>query len=192
MIDKLEKLTLSQFVDMVCGDTDVLLSRHEIANSNKIAIAVRDIVLEYREIADPGGVRSYLNRVEQWVKAKIDVIIFTMCLNLATFNQYDNVREILDSYGLSASGWNDGRVEGTVKAKLEQAKRELSTLEEENSNTEIERNNIRAQFDTQTAALMAYFRFQIDPATIKASIYANLVARHNREIKAQMAALNKK
>lgn len=38
---------------------------------------------------------------------------------------------------------------------------------------------------------MAHFKFQIDPATIKATLYANLVARHNREIKALMAALRK-
>lgn len=191
MIDRLDKLTLSQFVDMVCGDNDVLLSRHEVASSNKIAIAVRNIVLEYREIADPGGMRSYLNHVERWIKAKIDVIIFTMCINLAAFNQYDSVREILESYGLSVSGWNDGRVEGFAKARLAQAKREIDTLEEDNANADIERDRIRAQFDSQTAALMAHFRFQIDPATIKASLYANLVARHNREIKAQMAALKK-
>ena len=65
-------------------------------------------------------------------------------------------------------------------------------METENEKLIAEREKIRAQFDAQTAAIMAHFKFQIDPATIKATLYANLVARHNREIKAQMAALKKK
>lgn len=192
MIEKLEKLTLSQFIDMVCGNTDVLLSRHEVANSDKLALAVRNIVIEYRGIADPGGVQSYLNRIENWVKAKIEVIIFTMCSNLTTLRQYDKAREILCAYGLSVKGWNDSRVEGTVKAKLSQSQRELDKLEEVNSENKVERETIRSRFDTQTAALMAHFRFQMDPDSIKATLYANLVSRYNREIKAQMAAMRKK
>ena len=55
MKERLEQLTLSQFVDLVCGDTSVLLGNHEIGNPNKLAAATRSIVLEYRAIADPGG-----------------------------------------------------------------------------------------------------------------------------------------
>lgn len=192
MIEKLEKLTLSQFIDMVCGNTDALLSRHEVANPDKLAIAVRNIVMEYRGIADPGGVQTYLNRIESWVKAKIGVIVFTMCFNLTSLKQYDKAREVLSAYGLSVAGWTDSRVEGTVKARQSQAQRELDKLEEENAANEIERETIRSRFDMQTAALMAHFRFQIDPDSIKASLYANLVARYNREIKAQVAAMRKK
>lgn len=192
MIEKLEQLTLSQFVDLVCGDTSVLHDKHEIVSSDKLAVATRNIVLEYRAIADPGGTNSYFKHVEDWIKAKMNVIIFTMCNNLATLKQYDRAREVLVAYGLSASGWNDGRVDGTIQARLAQAQRELDDLETENEKLTAEREKIRAQFDAQTAAIMAHFKFQIDPATIKATLYANLVARHNREIKAQMAALKKK
>lgn len=192
MIEKLEQLTLSQFVDLVCGDTNVLLGKHEIGNNDKLTIATRNIVLEYRAIADPGGTNSYLKHVEDWIKAKMNVIVFTMCNNLTTLKQYGRAREVLVAYELSASGWTDSRVDGTIQARLAQAKRELDDMETENEKLIAEREKIRAQFDAQTAAIMAHFKFQIDPATIKATLYANLVARHNREIKAQMAALKKK
>lgn len=191
MIEKLEQLTLSKFVDLVCGDTSVLLGAHEVGNTNQITVATRNIVFEYRTIADPGGTNSYFKHVADWIKAKISVIVFTMCHNLVSLKQYDRVRDILGDYGLSASKWNDSRVEGTVKAKLSQAQRELDEMETENESAVAEREKIRSQFDTQTAALMAYFKFQIDPATIKATLYANLVARYNREIKAQMAVMKK-
>ena len=98
---------------------------------------------------------------------------------------------MLESYGLSVSGWTDSRVDGVVQSRLARSQRELDDLEAENDKVIAERKNVRAQFDAQIAALMAHFTFQIDPATIKATLYANLVALHNREIKAQMAAFRK-
>lgn len=192
MKEKLEELTLSQFIDLVCGDTRVLLGKREIGNADKLAIATRNIVLEYRSIADPGGTGAYFKHIEDWLKAKINVIIFTMCSNLVSIKQYGRAREILIDYGLSASQWTDGRVEGTIQAKLTQSQRELEELEAANEKAIAEREKIRGQFDAQTASLMAHFKFQIDPTTIKATLYANLVARHNREVKAQMAAMKKK
>lgn len=192
MKEKLEELTLSHFVDLVCGNTDVLLGKHEIGHANKLAVATRNIVLEYRAIADPGGTGSYFKHVEDWIKAKMNVILFTMCNNLVSLGQYGRAREVLVEYGLPASGWTEGRVDGTIQAKLAQSQRELDDMEAENEKVIAEREKIRAQFDVQTASLMAHFKFQIDPATIKATLYANLVARHNREVKAQIAAMKKK
>lgn len=188
MKERLEQLTLSQFVDLVCGDTSVLVGEHEVADPNKLAIAIRNIVLEYRAIADPGGTGSYFKHVEDWIKAKINVIIFTMCQNLVTLQQFSRVRSILEDYGLPASDWSKKRIAGTIQAKLEQSQRELNDLEVENESLNNEREKIRSQFDAQTASLMAHFKFQIDPETIKATLYANLVARHNREINAYKAA----
>lgn len=192
MKERLEQLTIAKFIDLICGDMNVLLGPHEIGNPNKLIVATRNIVLEYRAIADPGGTNSYFKHVEDWIKAKMNIIIFTMCDNLTALKQFGRVREVLVAYGLSASDWSDGRVNGTVQARLAQAKREVEDMESENEKIVSEQDKIRSQFDAQTATLMAHFKFQIDPNTIKASLYAHLVARHNREVKAQMAALKKK
>lgn len=192
MKERLEQLTIAKFIDLICGDMNVLLGPHEIGNPNKLIVATRNIVLEYRAIADPGGTNSYFKHVEDWIKAKMNIIIFTMCDNLTALKQFGRVREVLVAYGLSASDWSDGRVNGTVQSRLAQAKREVEDMESENEKIVSERDKIRSQFDAQTATLMAHFKFQIDPNTIKASLYAHLVARHNREVKAQMAALKRK
>ncbi len=192
MKEKLEQLTLSQFVELVCGNTGVLLGKAEIGHPSKLAVATRNIVFEYRSIADPGGMSTYFRHIEDMIKDKINVIIFTMLNNLVSLKQYDRAREVLVEYGLSASDWTDGRVDGIIKAKLAQSQRALEDKEAENEKVIVERDKIRAQFDSQIAFIMAHFKFQIAPDTIKATLYANLVARYNREIKAQMAAMRKK
>lgn len=191
MKEHLEQLTMSQFVDMLCGNMSVLLDKHEIANPDKLPVIARSIIMEYRAVADPGGNSSYLRQAEDMAKAKLRVIIFTMCHNLTSFKQFGKAREVLVAYGMAASKWNDNKTEGVVKAKLEQARRELDNLNAENEKSKNQDVNIRAGFDTLTAILMAHFKFQIDPGTIRATLYANLVARYDREIKAQMAAMAK-
>ena len=46
MIEKLEQLTVDQFIDLVCGNVNVVLGKHEVCSPEKIAITVRNIVIE--------------------------------------------------------------------------------------------------------------------------------------------------
>lgn len=191
MKTRLESITISQFVDLLCGNTDVLLAPHEIANNANLAKAMRDIILEYRNIADPGGMEAYLRQSDDIVKARMAIVVFSVCSNLVAVKRYDDVRTILQSYGNDASQWPDKRIKGTIKANLEKAKRRLAELEAEETDGKFTEEEVRNAFDGMTASLMAHFKFQIDPDTMKATLYANLVARHNKEVKAQMAALKR-
>lgn len=192
MIEKLEQLTIGQFVDLVCGDTSVLTSKREIVNEAVLVITMRNIVFEYKEIVDNAGVKGYLSSVEELVKAKISVVVFQMCLNLVALSEHDRAREVLIEYGINANSMNDQRVTAEIKSRLERAKSTIAKIENENKKDTSESINIRREFDAQTAALMAHFKFQIDTSTMKATVYAHLVDRHNKEIKAQLAALKKK
>lgn len=191
MKETLEELTVCQFIELVCGNSSVLLDKHEFVSPNKLTIAMRNIVLEYREIADISGVKSYLSEIEELIKAKISVVIFAMCNNLVILKEHNRAREVMIEYGIKAESMTDLRVEAEVKSRLGRAKNTVSRIEKENQNETIETFNIRRAFDEQTAALMAYFKFQIDTSTMKATIYAHLIARHNKEIKAQKAAMKK-
>ncbi len=71
MIEKLEQLTIGQFVDLICGDPTILTSEGEDVSENMVVVAMRNIVYEYKEIADPSGVKSYLSDIEELLKAKI-------------------------------------------------------------------------------------------------------------------------
>ncbi len=189
MIERLEQLTVAQFVSMVCGDTSVLTGGDKAESGTDIAAAVRDIIFEYKGIADPSGLKSYLLEAEKLVKAKMLVEILSICTNLAALSEYGRIREILSECGISAAAMTDQRVVAEVKSRLGRAKRDVAEIEQ--GKEETPEVNIRREFDEQTAALIAYFKFQIDTETMKAPIYAHLVARYIRDLKVQKAALKK-
>lgn len=187
MITRLEQLTLSQFVNLLCGDYDILLGKHEIGMQDKLMETTRNIVLEYRTIADPGGTQAYFQNIDDMLKARLNIIIFTMCSNLLASGNSSDVREILTVCGVSNARLPDNKIEGIVHSLLAKSKRHLAEIEAENDKTHLEGSIIRSRYDLLTATLMSHFKFQIDPDTIKASIYANLVARYYSEMKAQIS-----
>lgn len=188
MIESLDKLTIGRFIDLLCGDKDVLLSKHEKVSDTRLAIALRNIVFEYREIADPSGAKAYISDVEDLLKAKVSVSLFTVCSNIANMGETDKAKEILEAYGINTKGMSESRLKAEIKSNLERAKYEISRHESDES----KQLNIRKDFDEQTATLMAYFKFQIDTSTMMATIYAHLVAKYNREIKIQLQAMKKR
>ena len=191
MIEHLHELTMAQFIDLTCGDTSVLLSKREVVSPAKVSKVVKDIVFEYRRIADEAGAKSYLSMMNDMVKAKAAVILFQMCQNLVALGEHERVREVMSQYGIKAGKMSEQRVAAEVKSRLERAKSNVAKLEKDKEGSEVELSEMRASFDNQTAALMAYFKFQIDVSTIKAPLYAHLVARYNREIKAQLSLMKK-
>ena len=106
-------------------------------------------------------------------------------------NEHERAREVMIVYGINAQNMNNQRVAAEIKSRLERAKSKVAELQEKNDADTPTSEKICKQFDEQTAALMAYFKFQIDTTSMKATVYAHLIARHNREIKAQIAALKK-
>lgn len=192
MIEHIEHLTMAQFIDLACGDTGVLLSKREFVPRKKAEKAARDIIYEYRLIADSVGARQYLAQKEKEAKARITFSVFTICNNLVAGGEYSRVREIMTEYGVSTISMSDQRVAAEVKSRLERARRSIAEIEKAKDTTDIDLSELRASFDEQTASLMAHFKFQIDTTSMKAALYARLVARQGRELKAQMEVMKKK
>lgn len=191
MIERLEQLTIGQFIDLVCGDTSVLTGKHEIVSEAKMAVALRNIVFEYKDIADQSGARGYLATIEELIRGKILSVMWTMCHNLVSLGEHGRAREVMKVYGINADSMSDQRVAAEIKSRLERAKNTVARIEADSQTDKKDVVDIRRSFDEQTASMMAYFKFQIDTTTMKATVYALLVARHNREIKAQIAAIRK-
>lgn len=192
MKTKLEELTVREFIELVSGNTSVLHSKAEVILPAKLSIIMRNIVFEYKEIADKSGATSYISELDVLLKARMSAVVFSMCQTLVGLRAYDEVRVIMDEYGINVGSLTEAMLKATVDSHLERAKKEVAELEAEQQNDSADKTiNIRREFDAQTAALMAYFKFQIDTSTMMATVYAHLVARHNAEIKAQLAALNK-
>ncbi len=191
MIKTLEQLTVAQFIELVCGNISVLAEKNEKISEEKATGIIHNIAFEYKQIADPAGAKSYISKAEELVKAKIEVALFSICNNLVRMNEYGRARDVINEYGIKTTSMDDRRIAMEIKSRMERAEKTISRIEDEN-NRDREPLNIRRMFDEQTAALMAYFRFQIDITSMKATVYAHLIARHNREIKAKIAAVKKR
>lgn len=191
MIERLDQLTVAEFIDLLCGDTSVITGKHFV-KPDKVADAVRNIIFEYKTISDKAGAGTYLSNIEDVTKAKMELSLYSICSALITLKEYDRVREILDIAGINSHAMSDKRLDIEVKTKTARAKLTLEKLNADQAKNTSEDFDIRREFDSQTAALMSHFKFQIDIQSMKASLYAHLIARYKMEIKAQMAALKKK
>lgn len=189
MKTRLDQLTTAEFIDLVCGNKDVILGKHEIPNPYKLTIALRNIVMEYRSIADPGGNATYLQRVDAIIKSRIAVTVYSMCQNLVLLQQFDRAREVLIAAGLPAEGWNDKRIESEVHIQLQKSKRAFDEADKDDDNSEEDKENIRNAFNGMIAAMMAHFKFQIDVVKMMAPVFAHLVARYHAEMKAMKKAM---
>lgn len=76
MKTKLSELSMSQYIDLVCGDLEVLSAGDGI--KTKREKVRRDIMLEYQSITDSGGIRRYLNAGMRVARAKTLCAIFAI------------------------------------------------------------------------------------------------------------------
>lgn len=188
MKTKLEDLTAAQFIDLACGDHSVIVGRHEIAGPDKVAIAVRNIIMEYRAIADPGGNAAYFRHVDAMVKARMSIAVYTMCKTLIAAGRLNDARAVLEEAGISTKRWDDSRIDSELHVRLQKSKRAFDEMAKEDDSEESE-GEIRNGFNSLTASMMAHFKFQIDAATMKAPLFAHLVARYQADIKEMRKAL---
>lgn len=189
MKTRLDQLTMAEFIELLCGNTSVVMGKHEFPDPKRLERNVRDLILRYQEISDPAGFRIYLSDEEAEVKARMEVVIYTICHGLLAQQKYDEIREIMEECGINAGRMNEQRLSAEVESRLERAKSALAKIEAEKEDKKEAEVDIRAEFDKRTALMMSHFKFQIDTSTMKASVYASLVARLHTEIKAQADAL---
>lgn len=193
MKERLEHLTIGQFVDLLCGDDSILLEDGDKISDVALNLVKRNIVFEYREICDQAGVGRYLSQVEDLLKANLTLHILSMCETFLKCGAYDKAREVMIEFGVKADRMSDERLEIEVRSQTARARKNIAKAEEEmKAGEDADASGLRRSFDSQIATLMAYFKFQIDTSTMKATLYAHLVSRFSQEVKAQRAALEKK
>lgn len=188
---KLEELTIAQFVDLACGDTSVLTGGKGSVPGHEAQSIAASIIFEYREIADPAGTNGYLRNLEELMQAKVDLLVYGICKDMLKFGELDSIRKVMNMYGINIESMNRQRVAAEIKSRFERARQAVARIEKDSQPDNGEEMDIRRSFDEQTASMIAYFKFQIDMATMKATIYAHLAARFERDIKARLAAIKK-
>ncbi|MBR1467342.1 MAG: hypothetical protein IJ606_01785 [Bacteroidaceae bacterium] len=174
MKQRLDQYTIAQFIDIISGDLSSIDADGEAAA--KIASS---LVEQYNVAADPVSAKAQLSSHEKDSKNDAKIKLYRILLNLINvFGAYDEVRDILC---LAKQGNVAKREDKSLKSKIEQMLRTEEALQERSENekrgndTQDVAESVRASFDSQTARLMAHFKFSISHETMSASIYANLV-----------------
>ena len=182
---------MSQYIDLVCGDLKVLSPS---MTSRKDAMkARRDIILEYQEICDPASAKGFVTEGRRMEQSKARHTVYTICLILLEGGHIDEVREIMTEMDPRCAKMTDSRLRAEVQSKSAKERLTLDKLKTESATDgDMDEGRIRLSYDRQTAALMSHFQFQIDPSVMKATVYASLVDRCTKELKARKEAYAKK
>ena len=176
MKERLDQYTMSQFIDIACGDYSPI-----DADSETSKHVAGSLIEKYNELAEPIAAKTRLLEAEKVCKNEIRVKLYSILLNLIyVYQAYDDVRDIL----ITAKSDNVAAIADDLRlvAKIEQLLRTEKSLRErmlkerqEGVRKDVSEDEIRASFDRQTARLMSHFKFAISHRNISASVYASLV-----------------
>ena len=194
MITSLTKLTMRQYIELVCGDVSVIKGTAEIVSQERLQEVRKQLIYEYARLSDDAGSKVFLSNNASRVKARAELTLFQCLNNALMLGAFDEVRGVLKEYGI-ARKMDDRQLVDEVKRLLNRVKTNIKRAQSEdsaNDDKEPTPDEIRTQFDRQAASLMTYFKFQIDLETITASQFACMVDQAHKQIKAQMAAMSKK
>lgn len=192
MKTQLHELSISQFIDLICGDKTVLLENGEKAPDEVLHQVSTDIISSYRLITDNANLKSQLMDKEDDVKLKIRIVILIMCQNLANCKAYDEVRPLLDLLDENAQHLDDSGLSSKLEellrfALFEQHRNEEKKSEDaaSDSDSRPSADDIRSSFYAEVAFLMTYFKMNIDMNVVNAVIYANMVHQADSELRAK-------
>lgn len=197
MKTRLDQFTMYEFIELLCGHTEVLSENDEKVMGCEILHAARDIVEKYKSIVDPSGSKAFVVRESRTSRRSIRIMFLRLCAAMLRLGAVEEVRGMLSEYG-----WDvDGRDAEYLSRKCEKEFKRLEAEEkreedkkkpEEESEDSKSEEAIRARFSSEVAFLITYYKTPINIREMTADVYANIVARANREIKALNAKSKKK
>lgn len=180
MITTLSRLSLCDFIELLCGNNGVLVEDGDSdACVSKVA---SELIYQYQCIVNPSGVESSLIDKEEVIKVRYRIAIVKILKALMSINAVDDVSELLSSMNINVSGTdNISKKLDRMLAEAEYMKKRIDDRREEKHAHSAD--DIRRSYDSEIAFLMTYYKMNIDSRNITAGVYANMVHRADVEIK---------
>lgn len=187
MIERLNQISLNDFIELSCGNYDCLNSDGDLISQEVLKERASKLIVDYRSIVNPSGMQALLLDKEELMKMNAKVLSLRICQSLISINSIDDVREVLLLFEVDAQKMSDEEIISKVNYMLHsvifELKRNKERHQEEGEGGKATEEQIRSSFDTEIAFLMTYFKMNIDPRLINASVYANIVHQADVEIK---------
>lgn len=180
MIERLDQLTLQNLIDLSCGDRSVLLVGDEKPDEADIMERAGKILDEYKSMASPNQAKMDMIEAEEMTKFRMKEKCLRICMALCSQMRPDMARDVLLELDVSAHLIDtDDKVRTRCKAMLDEVVYEIKRHEElsqEKVTKKVTRmQDIRKSWYSEIAFVMSMLKMSIDPATVNAAIYANLV-----------------
>lgn len=193
MKEKLSDLTLAEFIDMECGDLNVLKEKHEIVTPEMLAKKRSELSHEFQSIASPSSFKSMLIDRDRKGKMRVKAMFFGVLKSLIKIDGFSDVRDLLTKYGVDCRDRDDAWIEREVIAQLNSVTFELKRMsveiKEEGQSTPDE---IRRRYEGMVADLMIANKMSIDIDSIRASVFASMIHKANeiaKELNAKIKSL---
>lgn len=184
MIENISKISLKNFIELLCGNYSVLQQGEECLSLD-LKKKASDLIFEYRKIVNPSGVESYLMDREEDVKIKSRLLALRMCKALLSLGDVDFVIQSMKDmgYGNVASEKVGSMIDRYIAECRYMQKKHDDRLK---NNQNSQPKNVRESYDTEIAFIMTYFKMNIDINIISAGIYANMVRQADNEIRRKL------
>lgn len=180
MKTRLDQLTLRDLIELSCGDSSVLLDKGETPNEQvKIAFA-RQILAEYKELSSPNQAKKDMIEAEELTKLRMKDKCLRICLALCSQERPDMARDVLLELDVKPNLIDtDEKVQPRCNAMLADVEYEIKRIEELNEEDARKKvakpEDARKTWYSEIAFVMSMLKMSIDPASVNAAIYANLV-----------------
>lgn len=186
MIERLNQISLSDFIDISCGEYLCLLSENESKSEEELKERASKLIIDYRNITNPSGVKALILDKEDIMKERTHLLLLRICQTLIAVCSFDEVREVLMQMEVNAHNMDNEQLKSKLDYMLHIAifeqKRNEERRVEEHSEKKATPEQIRSSFDSEIAFLMTYFKMNIDVHAVSAAVYANIVHQADVEI----------
>ena len=183
-IERLDQLTMVQFMDIACGD-------YKMLGGDKVKAA--ELIGAFHRISDPAGYQVILQEKIEDARRKARILLFSVMLTLLSLDAEDDVRKLLEEIGKTrASRMEPEKMRVMVEQFLRSERAAQERAEKEREKEEQpDARKLRADFYTEVSVLMRHFKMAIELNSINAEVYANLRHQADEDAKAMRAAMNR-
>jgi hypothetical protein len=183
-IERLDQLTMVQFMDIACGD-------YKMLGGDKVKAA--ELIGAFHRISDPAGYQVILQEKIEDARRKARILLFSVMLTLLSLDAEDDVRKLLEEIGKTrASRMEPEKMRMMVEQFLRSERAAQERAENEQRKEEQpDARKLRADFYTEVSVLMRHFKMAIELNSINAEVYANLRHQADEDAKAMRAAMNR-
>lgn len=190
MYTELDKMPLSQFIDVFLGDMDKVVIRGRYSQEEKVK-ASEKLCNEYLSIIGGKSVVSHINKRNEVLKIHMRMCCLESASWFIVMGEWDEVRNIMAALGYSFKSGEHDRMRSRIESVMASDKYRIAKLQELSDNS-ISAKMDREYFTRERVSVMSHVKMHIDENTFSAKEYAYLVRNMCEEIDAMIRSTKKK